>query len=622
MWWREVGAPLRMQRVALVAPKVSLRDVLVRVADAGSVELDRTGAAGAAGTAGMVRSEAAPRLSRVLPDLDDLEREGRADLVAGETELQGYASGAVVRGEVAALAAWMPVTEVGDLSEALADLGAAVMPLRTPRGVDPPTLLRGGESVRKSFTPLVETYGTVPYADIDPSVLAGLAYMLMFGMMFGDAGHGALLAIAGLLLSVGRPRRLARFRTVWPFVAGSGVVAIGFGLLYGEFFGPTGVVPVLWLAPLDEPVTLMAVALGLGAVLLAGAQALGTVNRWREGGWPVALSSPSGVAGAALLAGLGLVVLGATAELVWLTLVGALVIAAGVGLAFVGFLATSGGGATGVTQAFVEVFDALIRVGTNLVSFVRLAAFGLTHAAIGKIVWDGTTALWESGGLLVVAAVGCVRGRERRGVRAGGARGRCAGPPVGVLRAVLAGLHEPGPTVPPLAPPHRPRLRHRTDARHHEFRSQPRETVMTIWFLALPALVAVFAATHLLLRRRGRDALRVLVALDVAVLVAALVVLVITAASGPGAAETASAVTAAQPAATDSQSWAALLGAAIAVAGSSLGAALAVAYTGAAALAAMSERPELFGRAMVIVGLAEGIAIYGLIVAIILIGRA
>jgi len=67
---------------------------------------------------------------------------------------------------------------------------------------------------------------------------------------------------------------------------------------------------------------------------------------------------------------------------------------------------------------------------------------------------------------------------------------------------------------------------------------------------------------------------------------------------------------------------AALIGAAIAVAGSSIGASIAVAYTGAAALAAMSERPELFGRAMVIVGLAEGIAIYGLIVAIILIGRA
>jgi V/A-type H+-transporting ATPase subunit K len=66
----------------------------------------------------------------------------------------------------------------------------------------------------------------------------------------------------------------------------------------------------------------------------------------------------------------------------------------------------------------------------------------------------------------------------------------------------------------------------------------------------------------------------------------------------------------------------ALIAAAIAVAGSSIGAAIAVAYTGAAALAAMSERPEMFGRSMVIVGLAEGIAIYGLIIAIILVGQA
>ena len=85
---------------------------------------------------------------------------------------------------------------------------------------------------------------------------------------------------------------------------------------------------------------------------------------------------------------------------------------------------------------------------------------------------------------------------------------------------------------------------------------------------------------------------------------------------GPGFAATA------QQAATSGSSGAALIGAAIAVAGSSIGAAIAVAYTGSAALAAISERSELFGRAMVIVGLAEGIAIYGLIVAVMLMGRA
>src|ERR1035437_8892115 len=64
------------------------------------------------------------------------------------------------------------------------------------------------------------------------------------------------------------------------------------------------------------------------------------------------------------------------------------------------------------------------------------------------------------------------------------------------------------------------------------------------------------------------------------------------------------------------------IGAGIAIAGSTLGAAIAVAYTGAAALAAITEKPELFGRAVVVVGLAEGIAIYGLVIAIVLIGKA
>ena len=60
----------------------------------------------------------------------------------------------------------------------------------------------------------------------------------------------------------------------------------------------------------------------------------------------------------------------------------------------------------------------------------------------------------------------------------------------------------------------------------------------------------------------------------------------------------------------------------MAVAGSAIGAGFAVAYTGAAALAAVSEKPEMFGRSLVFVGLAEGIAIYGLVIAIILIGQA
>ena len=48
-------------------------------------------------------------------------------------------------------------------------------------------------------------------------------------------------------------------------------------------------------------------------------------------------------------------------------------------------------------QATVEVFDAVIRLGTSLVSFARLAAFGLAHAALTALVWQGTTSLADSG---------------------------------------------------------------------------------------------------------------------------------------------------------------------------------------------------------------------------------
>jgi V/A-type H+-transporting ATPase subunit K len=149
-----------------------------------------------------------------------------------------------------------------------------------------------------------------------------------------------------------------------------------------------------------------------------------------------------------------------------------------------------------------------------------------------------------------------------------------------------------------------------------------------VWLIALPAalagsLVAVRLGAN---RERGLRRLR---AVSAVLLLGGVSVLLLAVLARPGQAASNSSDTEAvssRPAATTtttttSSASAAFVGAAIAVAGSSLGAAVAVAYTGSAALAAVSERPELFGRALVVVGLAEGIAIYGLIVAIILIGK-
>ncbi len=410
MRWPDVAAPVRMRRVAVVAPAWSLREVLVAVADTGAVEIDHgddgRGSPGEAAHrlqhAGQAPAE--PALPSDRPDLGSLERAGRYDLLAGEAQVEGYAAAAVRRSGAAALAGWIPAGQLADVAARIAGAGGAVVPLPRPRGADVPSLL-GGRELRRSLTPLVQTYGTVPYADIDPTWAAWAVYVLMFGMMFGDAGQGVLLVGVAAALRAGWPRWARRFRQAWPFVGGAGVAATVFGLLYGEFFGPTGLVPVIWLDPLSQPVTLLLVAVGIGAVLLAGAYALGTVNRWREGGWPAALYAPSGIAGTALFLGAGLAIGGWYFHQPLLLGAGGVAAVAGLLLALAGFLADAGGGGTGIVQAVVELADMLVRLGSNVVSFTRLAAFGLTHAALGLLVWEGTRALWHRGGVFTAAAV-------------------------------------------------------------------------------------------------------------------------------------------------------------------------------------------------------------------------
>lgn len=65
----------------------------------------------------------------------------------------------------------------------------------------------------------------------------------------------------------------------------------------------------------------------------------------------------------------------------------------------------------------------------------------------------------------------------------------------------------------------------------------------------------------------------------------------------------------------------ALLGAGLPTALAAFGAGLAVGPVGAASLAVIAEKPEMFGRTLIYLGLAEGIAIYGLVVTILLLGR-
>ncbi|WP_372735433.1 V-type ATPase 116kDa subunit family protein [Nocardioides sp.] len=389
-----------MTRIALLAPRDSLREVLVRVADAGVIEFDETDNGG---------REAQSRvggiaLSELPPDPEDCERRGRLDLLAGEEELQARVDQAFTEGEVAGLVGWIVADELAPLAERVGDFGGALAPLARPRGVDPPTQLRE-DGISKEFDPLVDTYATLPYSDVNPAVLAGLAYVVMFGMMFADVGHGLMLLVSALAVRWGWSPRLTRLRPAWLFLAGAGLFSMIFGALYGEFFGPTGVIPVVWLEPLENAVPLLGAAVAVGAVLLASAYALGSVNRFREGGWRRMLYASAGVAGATVFLGVGLLAAGLYFETTAVLWLGSVVGLVGLVAVFIGLFTAAGGGVSGAFQALIETFDVVVRLGSNLVSFARLAAFGLTHAALGMVIWEATTALADRGFLGVVGAV-------------------------------------------------------------------------------------------------------------------------------------------------------------------------------------------------------------------------
>jgi V/A-type H+-transporting ATPase subunit I len=404
--------PARMSRVAVVSPRSRVRETLVELARAGSVELVGSLAPAEGEVAEALRRLSPPDvgetgavLSSRPPDVIALEQAGERGLLAGELELSRRARLAVQHGSFAAWVGWTPTAGLDELNARLSTVGSAAVELRRPAWTEPPTLFSSA-AIGRPFRPLVQTYGTARYRDVDPTAFTALSFVAMFGMMFGDVGHGLVLALLALWLRGRRRGRLAAFRALWPIPFAAGAAGAAVGLLYGEAFGPTHIVPRLWLDPLDRPVPLLLVALGVGAGLLTVSYLLGIVNRWRESGFAQALLDQSGIAGFAIFVGGAIGAGGVYLGLPEVEIPGAALAGTGVALLAAGLVLKAGTGVAAITQAAIEVVDAVARLASNLVSFTRLAAFGLMHAALGAIVYQAAHALW--GGALGALAAALV----------------------------------------------------------------------------------------------------------------------------------------------------------------------------------------------------------------------
>jgi V/A-type H+/Na+-transporting ATPase subunit I len=299
------------------------------------------------------------------------------------------------------LTGWIPAADAPAVEQGLREITGARCAIETtaPENLPEqqvPVLLRHPWLLRP-FEMLVAGYGLPKYQELEPTLFVAISYVLMFGMMFGDAGQGAVLAIGGLIvLLVGRA---AKTRDVGLLLLFSGLAGVGFGIIYGSYFGLTQLKKyALWHDPLEgDPINLMFTGIGIGILMISLGLILNIINRFRCGDVIGGFLDKFGAVGALFYWGMLVLItkhtviqssgLANLALLLFLALpITAWVLKAPIECALnrrTGHLTKPGSGLfAAITESVVEVFEALLVYLANTISFVRLAAYAMSHAAL------------------------------------------------------------------------------------------------------------------------------------------------------------------------------------------------------------------------------------------------
>lgn len=283
-----------------------------------------------------------------------------------------------------------------------------------------PVLLHPTRLLRPFIT-LVTGFGLPGYRDVDSTLLVAISFILMFGIMFGDVGHGGLLAIAGVgAMLLGRQAKVQDYGLLVLMVGGASIV---FGVIYGSYFGiPSLHQYALWHAPLQAPVRLMAATVGVGVLVISLGVILNTINLFRRRDFLTGVLDKFGLVGAIFYWGCLVFAVKYTVlrELGLSSLVFVLVIALPL-LAVTlkeplqyaldkraGHTPHSESLVMACVESLIDAFEAVLSYLANTISFVRLAAYAMSHAAILMATFAVADALLDipaAGGVLYVAAV-------------------------------------------------------------------------------------------------------------------------------------------------------------------------------------------------------------------------
>jgi V/A-type H+-transporting ATPase subunit I len=108
----------------------------------------------------------------------------------------------------------------------------------------PPTKIKNNRFV-KPFEELTKLYGLPKYNEIDPTLIMAITFPILFGLMFGDLGHGLLLLIGGLVAGK-LIKKNQGMKNLCYILAACGIAACITGILFGEFFGQQVFAPLMY----------------------------------------------------------------------------------------------------------------------------------------------------------------------------------------------------------------------------------------------------------------------------------------------------------------------------------------------------------------------------------------
>jgi V/A-type H+-transporting ATPase subunit I len=300
-----------------------------------------------------------------------------------------HAAGTLTEGPFCHVTGWTTARNPLQLREALEKAGIrAVLRLPQPPARSAPPVATLDNWWARPFQPFLVMWGTPDRLTVDPSGLLPVIVPLLFGYMFPDVGHGLLLVLLGLALY----RRSPRTRFLMP----CGLAAMVFGALFGEVFGFHGLVSPLWMKPLDDPLAVLAIPMGFGVVLML----LGLAFAGFEAHWRGELRAWLLLDAAVLLLYVSLLAGVFTPRAFWFT-------GLAIGHYFIGALVLASAGERGVAllNAAGQLLLSIFELAMNTLSFLRVGAFALAHAAMSLAILtlaDGVDSPWAWGLIILL----------------------------------------------------------------------------------------------------------------------------------------------------------------------------------------------------------------------------